>query len=140
MTTRALLLLVPLLAACGSSPSSPSSTTTTSNAPTTESFEVTLDPGESTFYSFSESVAGAATVTLASVVQPGRATALSTPMTIGMGTPAGEGCTVTDSLQATPALTPQLNVTIAAGVHCISIGDSGQLPGTVIAAVRFTHQ
>ena len=139
MTTRALLLLVPLLAACGSSPSSPSATTT-SNMPTTESFEVTLDPGESTFYSFTESVAGVATVTLASVVQPARATALSTPMTIGMGTPAGEGCTVTDSLQATPALTPQLNVTIAAGVHCISVGGTGQLPGTVIAAVRFTHQ
>jgi ABC-type spermidine/putrescine transport system permease subunit II len=101
---------------------------------------VTLDPGESTFYSFTEAAAASVTVTLASVVQPGRAAALSTPMTLGMGTPAGEGCTVTDSLQATPALAPQLTVTLAAGVHCISVGHPGQFPSTVIAAVRFTHQ
>ena len=65
--------------------------------------------------------------------------------TIGPGptkmrhTPAGEGCTVTDSMDVTPALTPQLSATLAAGIHCVSVTEIGQVPGTVIASVRFNH-
>jgi hypothetical protein len=91
------------------------------------------------FYSFTVTSAGTVNVTLASVVKPGRSAALATPLRIGLGTPAGEGCTVTDAVEAAPALTPQLSVTMATGIHCVFIADTGQISGTVIAAVRFSH-
>jgi hypothetical protein len=132
------LLLALLAAGCDKAATEPSSTTTT---PTrlSESFETTLAHGDSMFYSFTVTSAGTVNVTLASVVQQGRSTALSTPLRIGLGTPEGEGCTVTDSIEAAPALTPQLSVTMAAGIHCVFIADAGQISGTVIAAVRFSH-
>ena len=146
MAKRFLLLLIVLACAgCDNTISGPSGTpssssSTTTSTPFPESFEATLGPGDSMFYSFTENAAASVTVTLASVVQPGRTGALSTPIRIGLGTPVGEGCTVTDSTDATPALTPQLTVAMAAGVHCVWVGDAGQLTGTVIAAVRFIHQ
>ena len=132
------LLLALLGAGCDETPTEPSSTTSTPTR-STESFETTLARGDSMFYSFTVGSAGTVSVTLASVVQQGRTAASSTPLRIGLGTPEGEGCTVTDSVDAAPALTPQLSVTMAAGIHCVSVADVGQIPGTVIAAVRFSH-
>jgi len=43
-------------------------------------------------------------------------------------------------VDAPPALTPQLTATLASGTHCVSIGDSGQLTGTVIVSIRFVHR
>jgi hypothetical protein len=122
-----------------SGPSGTSSSTTINTVPLTESFEATLSPGGSSFYSFSVTTAGTAAVTLASVVQSGRAAALSIPLRISLGTPAGEGCTVSDSVQATPALTPQLTAALSVGIHCVLVEDVGQVTGSVIAAVRFSH-
>ena len=132
------LLLALLIAGCDETSTAPSSTASTPTR-STESFEITLARGDSMFYSFTAGSAGTVNVTLASVVQQGRAAALLTPLHIGLGTPEGEGCAVTDSLEATPALTPQLSVTMAAGIHCVSVADVGQIPGAVIAAVRFSH-
>lgn len=141
-----LLLLVALTgAACsdaiGGSPATPSSpsATTSADAPVTESFEATLSPGQSTFYSFNVTTAGPATATLAAVVQPGKAAALATSLRISFGTPVGEGCELSDSIDASPSLTPQLGTTLTAGIHCVSVGDSGQLTGTVLASIRFVH-
>ena len=128
-----------LAVGCDKSSTEPSSTTTTTASRSIESFETSLARGESRFYSFTVTSAGTVNVTLASVVQQGRSAALSTPLRIGLGTPEGEGCAVTDSVEAPPALTPQLSVTMAAGIHCVSIADSGQISGTVIATVRFSH-
>jgi hypothetical protein len=133
------LLLALLAAGCDKTSTEPSSTSTTTPTRITESFETTMSRGESMFYSFTVGSAGTVNVTLASVVQQGRTAALSTPLRIGLGTPEGEGCTVTDSVEATPALTPQLSVTMTAGIHCVSVADIGQTAGTVIAAVRFSH-
>jgi len=137
-------LLVALLAAgCDNTISGPSGTDTsgtgTTATLTVESFEATLSRGESKFYSFTVATTGAATVTLASVVQPGKAAALATPMTLALGTPVGEGCAISDSVEASPSLTPQLTATLASGVHCVLAGDSGQLTGTVIVSIRFAH-
>lgn len=140
---RLVLLIALAGAGCDntiSGPSGTASSTTASVTPTSEFFEATLVPGGSMFYSFTESTAGSVAVTLASVVQPGRTGALATPIRIGLGTPAGEGCTVTDAADMAPALVPQFTVPLAAGVHCLLVGDAGQLTGTVIASVRFTHQ
>lgn len=142
-TKRQLPLLIALLVGgCDDSISGPSGTDTSSTSTTTlitESFEATLARGESTFYSFSVSAAGPATVTLASVVQPGKAAALATPIQIALGTPVGEGCAITDSVEASPSLTPQLTATITSGIHCVQVADSGQLTGQVIASIRFVH-
>ena len=141
-----LVLLVALVsAACDDTISGPSgtaattSTTGTTSTPLAESFEATLSPGDSIFYSFTVSADGPATATLAAVVQPGRAAALATPLRIAFGTPVGEGCDISDAIDAHPSLTPQLAATLSAGIHCVSIGDSGQLAGTVVASIRFVH-
>ena len=139
------LLLCALTAACDNTISGPSGTSssgttaTTTIAPSTESFEATLVPGGSTFYSFSVATAGSVAVTLASVVQVGRPAAVTTPMRIGLGTPAGEGCAVSDSVNASAALTPQLVVALTADIHCVSLADAGQLTAPAIVSVRFTH-
>jgi hypothetical protein len=92
------------------------------------------------FYSFTVNTGGTVTVTLASVVQQGRSAALATPLRIGLGTPEGEGCTVSNSVDASPALTPQLTMTMTAGIHCIFVADSAsQITNPVIASVRFSH-
>ena len=136
--TSGILLLVALFAVgCDKTVTEPSSTPTTT--PTNESFEATLLRGESMFYSFSVGTAGTVTVTLASVVQQGRAAALTTPLRVGVGTPVGEGCEVSDSVDASAALTPQLTATMTVGIHCVYVADVGQIPGTVIVAVRFSH-
>jgi len=139
-----LLLVAVVSAACDDTISGPSGTATSSTAATTstpvsESFEATLSPGNSIFYSFTVSAAGPATATLAAVVQAGKAAALATPMRIGFGTPVGEGCEIGDAIDALPSLTPQLAATLSDGIHCVSIGDSGQLTSTVIASIRFVH-
>jgi hypothetical protein len=136
---RILPLVLALLAAgCDKTSTEPSPTSTTPTA-ITESFEATLSRGDSMFYSFTVGTAGTVSVTLASVVQQGRAAALATPLRIGLGTPEGEGCTVTASVEAGPALTAQLSTTMTAGIHCIYLADIGQVSGTVIAALRFSH-
>jgi hypothetical protein len=133
-------LLSLLAGGCADTSTEPSSaSTTTTPTRTTESFEATLSRGESMFYSFSVGSAGTVNVTLASVVQQGRPAALSSPLRLGIGTPEGEGCTVVDAVDVTPALTPQLSTTLSAGIHCVSVSEIGQVPGTVIASVRFNH-
>ena len=133
------LWLALLAAGCDNTATEPSSPSTSTPTRTTVSFEATLARGESTFYSFTVGTAGTVNVTLASVVQQGRTAALSTPLRIGLGTPAGEGCTVADAVDVSPALTPQLSVAMSAGIHCVSVVEIGQIPGTVIASVRFNH-
>lgn len=143
MTSARLIILVGLLlpgAACGSSPTSPSSTTSTTTSTTTSyNFEATLAPGETTFYSFKVTTAGAVTVTLASIVRPSQFSPVPVHMRVGLGIPAGEGCAVTESVDVTPALTAQISTTREAGIFCVSVADIGELTGTVITSVRYTH-
>jgi predicted small secreted protein len=138
------LLVALVVAGCDNTITGPagtdtSGTTTTTSAPIIEWFEAAVSPGQSMFYSFTVTTSGPATATLAAVVQPPKVGALATPVRIAFGTPVGEGCDISDSVEATPSLTPQLGTTLAAGIHCVSVADSGQLTGTVIASVRFAH-
>jgi hypothetical protein len=145
MPKRLLLVLVCAIAtACDNTISGPSGTASSATAATTvslstESFEATLSKGESTFYSFSVGTAGSVSVTLASLVQVGRPAALAAAMRIGLGTPVAEGCAISDTVDASAALKPQLTASLSAGIHCVSIADAGQLTGPAIVAVRFVH-
>jgi len=138
------LLIASLGVACDNTVSGPSGTdtsgTTATATPISESFEATLSHGESAFYSFNVVTAGVTTVTLASVVDPRKAAPLAMPMRIALGMPVGEGCEIGDAVETLPALTPQLTATLAPGIHCVWVGDSGQLTGTVIVSIRFVHR
>jgi K+-transporting ATPase A subunit len=136
------VLLALLTIACGAdSATAPSSTSTAASSPTAayDGFEATLGHGGSSFFSFNVTTAGAAGVMLASVVREGQFPPLVVHLRIGLGVPAGEGCNVGESVDVLPSLTPQLATTLPAGIHCVSVEDVGEVTGTVVASVRFTH-
>jgi hypothetical protein len=135
----AVFALLPLLAACDDSPTSPTDTTSTTSSASTQVFEGTLDIGGSSFYSFSTSQRGTLTASFASLTLVGRSAALPAVMQVGVGIPAGEGCAVTESIDAAPALTSQFSTTLTTGIFCLSIADIGNLPGPVTFSIRFIH-
>jgi len=140
MTWRYTLLLLGALltSSCGDAPTSPDTTATT---PTTSSvvFEGTLEQDQSRFYAFNASQTGSVTVNLASLNLVGHREALTVPVRIGVGVPKGEGCGETQSIEALPALVSQFSTTLESGIHCVNIADMGQLPGTAIFLIRFSH-
>lgn len=142
MTRRHSVVLLCALCACNCGSDTPTSATATvaTTSTSTVTFEGTLEPGQSRFYSFNALQTGSVTVTLASLTLPGRRDALAVPVRIGVGTPKGEGCDDTVSIEATPALVSQLSATLDSGIHCVNIADTGHLPGEVIFLIRFTHQ
>ena len=66
--------------------------------------------------------------------------AVSIPVKLGLGVPAGIGCGLTQSVTVPPALTPQIGVTLAPGIFCASIEDVGNLKSPVSFAIRIVHQ
>jgi hypothetical protein len=66
--------------------------------------------------------------------------AVSIPVQLGLGIPAGIGCGLTQSVTVPPALTPQIGVTLAPGIFCVSIQDVGTLTSPVNFAIRIVHQ
>jgi len=140
MTARLLIvaLLAALAVACGDDPSStaPSSTTSTT---TTVTYAGTIDVGGSRFYSFSNAAAGSVTAFLASVTSPATRLPVAVPLEIGIGVPAGTGCSTTTTQMVAPGLVPQMTVSLAAGVFCLRVADAGELRAPVAFAVRFSH-
>ena len=140
MTARLLTvaLLAALTAACGddASPTAPSSTTSTA---TTVTYAGTIDVGGSRFYSFSNAAAGSVTAFLASVTSPDTRLPVVAPLEIGVGVPAGTGCSTTTTQVVAPGLVSQMTVSLAAGVFCLRVADAGELRAPVAFAVRFSH-
>jgi hypothetical protein len=127
------------MAACGGDTTPPSSTTT---GPTTELFENQLTSrGDSQFFSFTVSTAGDVNLTLASVTTaatPG--TSLNLPLGLGLGTPVGTQCNLTQQVTTGPGLVPQLTSSnAAAATYCVKVFDVGNLTVPVNFAVRITH-
>jgi hypothetical protein len=140
MTARLLTiaLLAALAVACGDdqSPTEPSSTTSTATAVT---YAGTIDVGGSRFYSFSNAAAGSVTAFLASVTSPDTRLPVGVPLEIGIGVPAGTGCSTTTTQIVTPGLVSQMTVSLASGVFCLRVADAGELRAPVAFAVRFSH-
>lgn len=135
----AVLLLCALSSsACGDSPTSPDDTTTTPTA-IDVTFEGTLEEDQSRFYAFDASQAGSVIVNLASLNLVGHREALTVPVRIGVGVPKGEGCAETETLETLPALVSQFSTVLETGIHCVSIADTGQIPGAAIFLIRFSH-
>ena len=134
----AVLLSALLTAGCSSSPTTPASTTPAT--PTTELFTGSLALKDSTFYSFTVVQKSNVFLTLASLTVADPGPAVSIPLNLGLGVPAGIGCALTQSLTVPPMLTPQIGVTLDPGIFCVSIQDVGNLTSPVNFAIRIVHQ
>jgi hypothetical protein len=137
VTTAGLLFSLALFtAACGSNnPSTP----TTPTGPQTEVFTGTIGPQGSSFYSFTVATAGSVEITLASLVPTAPGPAVSVVMGLGVGTPSGTDCAVSNSVTTAPGLNAQLVNSLTASTYCAKIYDLGALTNTVNFAVRIVH-
>jgi hypothetical protein len=126
------------MAACGNDTTTAPTTTT----PGPELFEGQLQSrGDSQFFSFTVTTAGNVSVTLASVTttaSPG--TSLNLPLGVGLGTPLGTACNLTQQTTTGPGLTPQLTGSnLAPAIYCVEVFDVGNLTVPVNFAVRINH-
>ena len=129
-----------LTAGCGSdSVETPTSSSTTAPVPTTITFTGSLAVGGARFYSFTATTGGTISAMLASVASQSGGVPLPIALRVGVGVPSGTGCALMQSVSAQPALHVQLQHTINAGVHCVSVFDDGTLTTPVYFALRFSH-
>lgn len=129
-----------VVAGCGNTAESPTAPTTPSTATLrTGHFVGSLAAGETRFFSFTVAQAGTVTAMLASITSPRTGAAVDAALGFGIGRPAGTGCALSTSVNATPSLTAQLQQQAEAGIYCINVSDPGQLIGDVNFAVRFSY-
>ena len=143
--TRGLLLAAALAfsgcddSSTATSPSDTSSTTTTTVAsPTaTELFAGRVTVGGSTFYSFTVVENGTVNVTLADV---GGASVPSTVwLGLGIGTPNGEDCSTSATVNTAAGSAVHLTGTYAPGVYCVRVWDIGNLAAVAAFNVTIAH-
>jgi hypothetical protein len=132
----AVLAMTAAGAACGGD--STTAPTATATQPAREVFSGTLAAGGSSFYSFSVLTAGSVSLTFVSLTD-GNGRTLSTPLTMGMGVPAGEGCGVTTSVTAPPSLSAQLTNMAGVSIYCVQLSDAGALTAPANFGVRIVH-
>ena len=138
-TARILLFVAGLLtAACGNDDSS-STTAPTTIGPSTEVFSGTLPVQGSSFYSFTVGTAGQVSITLASLVATQPGPALNNTLGLGVGTPLGTDCSVTNSVATAPGLTAQLVNSLTPAIYCVRVYDLGNLADPVNFSVRIVH-
>src|SRR5262245_39952109 len=99
-----------------------STTTVTPLTPTTpystsDVFTGSLDVEGSSFYTFTPLQSVTTTVTLASLTVGD--TAISVPMSLGLGTTDGTNCNTTQNATASPGLTAQITTQLNAGTYCV---------------------
>ena len=126
------------VAACNSdTPTSPTTTTTTETTTTvadpvaTEEFSGTVSVGGAAFYSFTVEQNGTVRLTLTTV--GGANVPSSIWLGLGLGTPSGEDCSTTTSLNTQAGSSAQISGTYAPGIYCARVYDIGNL----IAPARF---
>ena len=141
--TAVMIAVLSLTAACddktATSPSSTdtSTTTTVAEPTTTEVFAGRVTVGGSTFYSFTVGTNGTVNATLAAV---GGANVPSTVwLGLGLGTPSGEDCTTTSTVNTASGTAVQLTTTFAPGVYCVRVWDIGNLFATAAFNVVIAH-
>jgi hypothetical protein len=135
-----LLLLSGVAAAsCGNS-NTTTSPTSTSVARNNETFGATLNVGQSQFYSFTTISPGTTDVTLVSIRLSGNVAATLSPVVgLGLGTPQGTDCALSNATNTTPGLKTQLSVATNVSTYCVKIADIGNLTGAVDYTIRVVH-
>ena len=119
------------------SPSDTSTTTTVASPTTTELFAGRLSVGGATFYSFSVVENGTVNVTLADI---GGASVPSTVwLGLGIGTPNGEDCSTTATVNTASGSAVHLTATYAPGVYCVRVWDIGNLVAVAAFNVTIAH-
>jgi hypothetical protein len=136
---RALLLgcMAALAIACDGSTSTPTGPTEVTL--TTQTFAGGLATGASRFYSFTVNAGGTVSLMLASVTSQADGSVLAQPLEIGVGIPAGTGCSVSIAKSSAPGLVAQLQTSANPGVHCVRVSDTHGLAAPVNFSLRFTH-
>ena len=125
-------------ASCSNTPTAPSDDDTPSK--TVAYFVGSMNPGESQFYSFTVTTTEQSELTLISLLPDKAASpALTTPMSLGLGTPLGTGCKLAASVVAAPGLTPQLSMPTTPTIFCAQISDTGSLTGPVSFTIKIVH-
>lgn len=119
------------------SPTTATTTTTTVPATTSEEFVGTLAVGGSSFYSFTVSQNG--TVNLTLTTAGGAGVPATVWLGLGIGTPSGEDCATTTTVNTPPGATAQVTGTYAPGVYCAKVFDIGNLFGPVRFAVTIAY-
>lgn len=134
-TLRVFLVFGLLTPACSNNPTTP----TTPTGPSTEIFAGTLPVQGSGFFSFTVGTAGQVSITLASLTATKPGPALSSVMGLGVGSPLGTDCSMTNSVAAAPALTAQLVNSLTPAIYCTRIYDLGNLTAPVNFTIRIVH-
>jgi hypothetical protein len=136
------VLLLVAAGACGkdnsASSASPTAPTTTAVPPTTtDEFDATVPVGGSAFYAFSVSQYGTVNITLTSVT--GAYVPATVMLGVGIGTPSGTSCTITNAVNAAAGSTPQLTGTYDTGVYCANVSDVGNLFAPATFTLTIAH-
>jgi hypothetical protein len=142
VTLRSLVLVAfsaVMAASCGNSDTTTTPTTTTD----TRSNEIvanTLNVGQSQFYSFTTLTQGQTDITLVSLRPTGSVSVALRPIVgLGLGTPQGTDCALSNATTSTPALKAQLSVATNINTYCVKIADIGNLTGAVDYTIRVVH-
>ena len=133
-----------LLASACSKNNTPAPTTPTTPTPTpvttptiSENFASTVPVGGGVFYSFNIAANGTVNVTLNSVSGVGVPSTVQ--LGLGIGTPAGTDCTVTNAVTAASGTAPQLSGTFGPGLFCLRVYDVGNLFGPAAFKATIAH-
>jgi hypothetical protein len=137
--------VVSVLIVCACLSSSCHNTSTTTITPTSPTapystsdvFTGTLDVEGSSFSLFTPLQSVTTTVALGSLTVGD--TAISVPMSLGLGTTDGTNCNPTQTVTASPGLTAQITTQLNAGTYCVKIADQGNLTTTTNFAVRINN-
>jgi hypothetical protein len=114
-------------------------TTATTPQQTAESFSGTLAPQSSSFFSFPVYQAGMVNITLTGLTTTSLVSLPNTVVGVGFGTPGGQGCSLSSSVNTTEGAVPQLNLTSAAGISCVEVFDIGNLTSPADFLVNIVH-
>ena len=102
-----------------------------------DTLNATVGVGGTVFFSFTTPTAGDVRLTLLSIKRDGAD--LSVALNLGVGTPAGTGCTAATSLLSPEGVTPQLTTNVDAGVHCASVTDPSVLTAPASIVLNIAH-
>lgn len=146
VTAVAILAIPFFLAVAGCNKETPTSPTTTTPPETvippadptmTKEFNGVVRVGGSSFYSFTVEQGGIVRVRL------NRVSGTNVPPTVwlglGLGTPSGEDCATTTSLNTQVSEVAQIQGTYAAGIYCAKVYDIGNLLAPATFYVTIDH-
>jgi hypothetical protein len=102
-----------------------------------EDFVGTVSVGGSAFYSFTVEQNGTVNVTFTAI--SGNGVPGTAWMGLSLGTPSGEDCTPSSTVNTAPGSTAQLTGTYAPGIYCARIADIGNLFASASFAVTIAH-